>query len=311
VHIRRFGVLQSFKNALAAFRAIRRSRTRGSTPADWFSGIDDAGWLWMNTVGRRRLNSIAALVPGLPDASIQSNYTGHADDSTLREGFAAYRLFKRSYEIHVGPLDSARVLDFGCGWGRIIRFFLRDLPPERLKGVDHSAEGIEACRATNRWCSFELIEPHPPTPFPDESFDLIYLYSVFSHLPEQMHLELLEEFRRLLVSGGLLVATTWGRDFILQCDSLRHNPHSSAKLAWMHRAANVFRDTGTSLAAYDRGSFCYSSYDEEGTRSFWGEACIPRAYVEHRWQQFFEICDYIEDRSVCPQNMIIARKTRV
>jgi SAM-dependent methyltransferase len=265
----------------------------------------------MNTAGRR-LNPIAALVPGLPDASIQANYTGHIDASTLREGFNAYRLFKRSYETYVGPLKSARVLDFGCGWGRIIRFFLRDVPPERLTGADHAVEAIEACRATNRWCNFALVEPHPPTPFPPESFDLIYLYSVFSHLPEQMHLELLEEFRRLLVSGGLLVATTWGRDFILRCDSLRHDPRPNAEPAWLHRAAaSVFRDTGTSLAAYDRGAFCYNSYDSEGWRSFWGEACIPKAYVEQRWQQFFEICEYIEDRSACPQNVIIARKTHV
>jgi len=230
-----------------------RSRKRGTSPADWFSGIDDGRWLWMNTVGRRRLNSIAALMPGLPDASIQENYTGAADNSTLREGFAAYRLIKRSYETHVGPLDSARVLDFGCGWGRIIRFFLRDVPPERLTGADHSVEMIEACRTNNQWCNFVLIQSYPPTPFPPESFDLIYLYSVFSHLPEQMHLQLLEEFRRLLVPGGLLIATTRGRDFILHCEGVRHDPRPQAKPLWWRQSATVFRDVPASLAAYDRG----------------------------------------------------------
>jgi SAM-dependent methyltransferase len=242
---------------------------------------------------------------------VQAEYTGNTDDSTLIEGFNAYRLFKRSYEAHVGPLESARVLDFGCGWGRIIRFFLRDIPPERLTGADYRVEVIEACRATNRWCNFVLVEPHPPTPFPAKSFDLIYLYSVFSHLSEQMHLELLEEFRRLLVPGGLLIATTWGRDFIRYCEGLRHDPELHAKPAYLAGSGNAFRDAAASLAAYDAGSFCYHGYGGESMWSFWGEACISKAYVERRWREFFEICDYIEDRSVCPQNVIVARKTPV
>ena len=76
----------------------------------------------------------------MPEVSIQETYTGGSGDSTLREGFNAYRLFKKCYETHVGPIESCRaVLDFGCGWGRIIRFFLKDVEPEKLLGVDHSA----------------------------------------------------------------------------------------------------------------------------------------------------------------------------
>src|SRR5262249_40152826 len=163
----------------------------------------------------------------------------------------------------------------------------------------------------NRWCNFVLLEPYPPTPFPSESFDLIYLYSVFSHLPEQMHLELLEEFRRLLVPGGLLIATTRARDFIRCCESLRHDPDLNAKPAYLAGSAKAFHDASASLAAYDAGSFCYDALGVEGRWSFWGEACIPKAYVERRWREFFEICDYIDDPGVCPQNVIVARKRRV
>jgi hypothetical protein len=62
------------------------------------------------------------------------------------------------------------------------------------------------------------------------------------------------------------------------------------------------------ISAYDNGQFCYDCYGEEGRRSFWGEACISKSYVERRWQKIFEVCDYIEDRGVGEQNVIVARK---
>ena len=45
-------------------------------------------------------------------------------------------------------------------------------------------------------------------PYPDDSFDVVYACSVFSHLPETLHLLWLAEIRRVLRPGGVLVATT-------------------------------------------------------------------------------------------------------
>lgn len=300
-------VASLLKKGQAALLAAGRSKKAGSSPNDWFSGVDDETWLWMNLQGRKRFKTVAAMVPGMPDATMQAAYTGSSEESTLREGFAAYQLFKRQYETHAGALSRARVLDFGCGWGRIIRFFLREMPPERLVGVDFSAEGIEACRATNRWCTFYLSDPQPPTPLAAGSFDLIYLYSVFSHLPEGMHWALLKEFHRLLAPGGLLTATTWGRDYILDCKKLRQKPVEAEQPVWVRGPATMFQDTESALTTYDRGDFCYEHYEWDD-RWFWGEACISRAYAERRWTEMFQILDYIEDRKLCLQNVIVARK---
>ena len=47
---------------------------------------------------------------------MQEHFTGESGDSTLREGFEAYKIFKKCYERHVGPIEGCRaVLDFGCG----------------------------------------------------------------------------------------------------------------------------------------------------------------------------------------------------
>jgi SAM-dependent methyltransferase len=189
-------------------------------------------------------------------------------------------------------------------------FFLRDVSPEKISGVDHSEKVIQVCRETNKWCTFTIIDPDPPMALSSNSFDLIYLYSVFSHLPEEMHLALLREFQRLLVPGGLLIATTRGRDFIQYCALLRNDPRLQDKPKWISQLGLVFREEAATLAAYDRGSYCYEGFAVEGRWSFWGETCIPKAYVQRRWTELFDVLDYIDDRAVCQQNVIVARKRR-
>ena len=302
--------VRAVKHEPTVRRALWRSKRAGTSPTNWFSGVDDEEWMWLHGSKTIKLRpTVASLLPGLPLTSIQEKYTGSSGFTTLWEGFCVYRLFKRLYEAHVGPIRSSRgILDFGCGWGRTIRFFLKDVAPEKLTGVDHSEEAIQCCKETNKWCNFFLIGPRPPTPLASQSFDLIYLYSVFSHLPEEMHWSLLNEFHRLLAPGGLLIATTWRRKFIEHCRALRMDPELDKKPAWAKWWATDFLDTNATLAAYDRGEFCFAGYGAESEWSFWGEACIPKAYVEKHWSKIFDICDYIDDDKVCEQSVIVARK---
>jgi SAM-dependent methyltransferase len=302
-------VLRAVKNEPAVRMVIARSKKPDTSPKDWFSGISDETWFWMNTTGCRRRKAIADLLPHMPEVAMQELLTGHSGDSTLGEGFNAYKIFKNCYETHIGPIESCRaILDFGCGWGRTIRFFLKDLQPEKLLGIDHDEKVIRACRNTNKWCRFKLVEPDAPTPLRQESFDLIYLYSVFSHLPEEMHWAWLKEFHRLLAPGGLLIATTRARDFIQECKTFRDDPLIEGKPDWIKFVSRSFLDVDAWMLAYDNGQFCYDSHGLEGRWSYWGEACIPKGYVEKRWKELFDMCGYIDDPNICRQNVIVVRK---
>jgi SAM-dependent methyltransferase len=303
------GVLRAAKNEPAVRTVIARGKKPGTSPKDWFSGISDETWLWMNTTGRRRRKAIAHLVPQMPEVALQERVTGQSGDETLGEGFNAYKLFKNCYETHIGPIESCRaVLDFGCGWGRTIRFFLKDLHPDKLLGIDQDEEVFRACLDTNKWCRFTLIAPNAPTPLAQESFDLIYLYSVFSHLPEEMHWAWLKEFHRLLAPGGMLIATTRARDFIQECKTCRDDPLIERKPDSVKFISRSFLDVDGALSAYDNGQFCYDSHGLEGQWSYWGETCIPKAYVEKYWNEMFNICEYIADPKICRQNVIVVRK---
>ena len=104
------GALRAVKNEPVVRRVIARSEKPDTGPKDWFSGIDDETWFWMNTTGRRRRKAIARLLPKMPEVSMQETYTGCSGDSTLREGFNAYRIFKKCYETHVGPIGFCRAV---------------------------------------------------------------------------------------------------------------------------------------------------------------------------------------------------------
>ena len=308
--------LATLSGALAdevANRVVLETFFRGcvekETPRQWFAEVSDSFWFWLHTEGYRRSPSVRALLPAMPDDDIQLQFTGSKGDAVLLEAFAAYALFRDTYTLHVGPVDHCTaILDFGCGWGRIIRFFLKDAEPSVLWGVDPVEQMIEISRRDNRWCNFERIEPEPPTPFPDETFDMIYSFSVFSHMSEDMHRRSLAELERIVKPGGLVMVTTRGRDFIQKCADMRRSRSLASYHPGPRSSASAFPDTDTAIAEYDRGDYCFSSLAEKW--SYWGEAAISKDYVLRRWTDRWSLVDYIDDRRSCDQNVIVMRKPR-
>jgi SAM-dependent methyltransferase len=107
-------------------------------------------------------------------------------------------------------LGGRRVLDFGCGVGRILLPAIESDPTAEYWGCDVHAPSIEWLRGqvsptTNVLCSAEW----PPLSIPDEHFDLIYAFSVFTHLDESWSAWLVD-LHRLLKPDGFLVITVYG-----------------------------------------------------------------------------------------------------
>lgn len=260
-------------------------------PAEMFRGVDDGFWLWMHTEGRESSPALAALLPGMPTPGVQQKWTGKTGHATMEEGFDIYRTMRDLHVQHVGALrGNGPVLDFGCGWGRVIRFFVKDVDEGELLGTDYNQALIDYCVGSDPWCTFSRNEARPPLPFADGQLGYVYAYSVFSHFSEEMHLSWLSEFRRVLRPGGALALTVRPRRFIEHCQRVRAGEATSEAAA----TVRMFPDADAALAAYDRGEFCHTPYYATGADSWWGEACIPREYIQREWGRLFEVVEFVD-----------------
>jgi SAM-dependent methyltransferase len=107
----------------------------------------------------------------------------------------------------LGP--GARVLDFGCGLARTLRF-LRGAGFE-LKGCDVDAAAIGWSAAAFPEIGFAVNRPEPPLPYGDAAFEAIYAVSVFTHFGRPSQEAWMREMARCLADHGLLLVTTMGR----------------------------------------------------------------------------------------------------
>ena len=251
----------------------------GVPPFELFGGATDEAWRSLHLEGREACPFLGRYLPSLTgDPEFEESMVGVSGTAALHQGFQIYEVFKGLYEKYAGPLfPENRVLDFGCGWGRVIRFFLREVAPDNLIGLDTYEPALAACRKTNRWSNFLQCEVLPPTELKSASFDLIYAFSVFSHLSEEAHWRWLEEFKRILRPTGVLVLTTFQRDFLA-------TGRPSAGEA-------IGPSLEESLAAYDRGDFSYRSLQEVKNPHF-GDAYIPEPYVREHWSKLFKVEEY-------------------
>lgn len=185
-------------------------------------------------------------------------------------------------ERHV-PLDlaTARVLDFGCGAGRVAR---------HLVGRTRELHGVDLDEASIAWLREHLgdhLHPAlttdvPGLPYPDDHFDLVYAYSVFTHLTEHWAGWLLE-LHRVLRPGGILFATVIG-------------PASAADLGLVSpRAGLVIRALGN---PWDGG----------------GPVAIHEpAWIEERWGRAFDILTHAPQATdpPWPHDVVVARAREV
>lgn len=109
---------------------------------------------------------------------------------------------------HIGEFK--KILDFGCGCGRIIRQWKR-FHGQDLYGTDLNPNLIRWCQLhLGRLAEFKINGLVPPLDYPDEFFDFVYSISVFTHLSENVQKAWIQELSRVLRKDGLLLITLHG-----------------------------------------------------------------------------------------------------
>ncbi|MFI6144710.1 class I SAM-dependent methyltransferase [Streptomyces sp. NPDC051109] len=122
---------------------------------------------------------------------------------------------------------SARVLDYGCGYGRTMAE-LSDHGFRDVSGADLSPALVDRGRRSRPDLRFTVLEDPPGLPYPPASFDLVLLFAVLTCVPDDAaQRELVAELVRVLAPGGLLYVS----DMPLQDDARSRERYAAARAA--------------------------------------------------------------------------------
>lgn len=249
-------------------------------------------------------------MPGFPIDNIQKQFVGATQQAALLEAYNFYKVVKLYCQTLDNPIrPNTRIVDFGCGWGRIIRFFFKDIYPENIHGVDVDPEMISFCSDAMQVGSYGIVDSVPPTKFKDNSIDVIFAYSVFSHLAPSVAVKWVQEFSRILRPNGLILITTQARYFLDYVESLKGK---ELDFAWHKGIVNALDPIDETRRRYDNGEFIYVPTGGGGVRSsdYYGEALIPRKFVEEEFSKYLKFRYFLMDHSLLAQTLIIMQKER-
>lgn len=230
-----------------------------------------------------RVRETAADVP-LPPERLVVLVAGSADLGWFIEGGRLAAEGIRAAVARQGQRfeDLRAALDFGCGCGRVLRHMVAT-PGPRLYGCDYNADLIDWCRRYLPAGEFATNALTPPLLWPDESFDLAWALSVFTHLPEDLQRGWLADLRRVLRPGGLLIVTVQG-------------------------ASYAGRLTPGERERFDRGELVVRAAAAPGTNLC--AAFHPERYVLGPFADGFEVAEFVPQgaRGNPHQDVVVLRK---
>ena len=166
----------------------------------------------------------------------------------------------------------SRILDFGCGCGRTLVHIRSLAPGAQIEGIDIDAHAIEWCKQNLDFASFSVGKETPPSEYAAETFDFIYVISVFTHLDEDYQFRWLEELRRIAKPGGVLVVTVNG------------------------------------LNGSDKGFVFERSYEEVLFPAWYQNTYHSKDYVFENFGKYFEVLGYFPKSMNAHQDVVVLQK---
>lgn len=212
-------------------------------------------------------------VPGRvhPDDTMLYDESAQSIEDYLRAARSAVDNLERALsEVGRSFEDVESCLDFGCGYGRVLRLLRERIPPAKITACDVDRKGVRFCArelGVRPLCSsFDVARIRL------ETYDLIWSGSVFTHLDETACRRLLAKLGHALVPGsGVLVFSIHGQ---LSLDNLGHFYGGSYAAC----AGDIRREVG------ERG-ICFRPYP---VGSF-GRFPVPYGMTWHRPEYFEEL----------------------
>ena len=176
------------------------------------------------------------------------------------------------------------ILDYGCGDGRLIKYLSQFSPQANIFGCDVSSILINKCKRKYNSHNFIQTNEYPPLDFPNEKFDLIYSYSVFTVISEEVHIAWLKELSRVLKPGGVSIHAIKGHEFVRRA------------MLFSPEVLDSYYNLKKPIDSFIKENEGYYFSKNKVARRSWGWSMISKEYVKKHWSTYagIEVIDIIE-----------------
>lgn len=210
--------------------------------------------------------------------------------------------------LHLGVKlrEKINVLDFGCGVGRQLLHFTRNFsaPTYFACDVDHSSVAFVARNYPSVVARTNKFDP--PLPFDDESMDMVYSVSTFSHINPQDQKGWLRAVNRVTRPGGICLLTTEGWQAFGMRLRKKLPPEFGEELE-----ANgiIYKEYEYYQAMKKHKPLSPVLTPLIGIDKSYGSTVMTPAFIREHWsQEGFEVVSIVEGIAAGWQDLVVLRK---
>jgi SAM-dependent methyltransferase len=249
--------------------------------------VGERVWDYAHAVGPRD-KEFRALVPNIPPEDLRRIVAAPEEEVFLWSGAVDLENFLNCFDRHRALSAGSSIFDFGCGCGRLSRFFESN---GLYKGYASDVNPILV-----QWCKNNLIAvdtrlnaKDPPLPFDDAMFDCAYALSIFTHLPERTALLWLEEVSRVVKPNGVFIFTVHGDTAL---ETIKTSPiHQKMFSLTSDEAAEIQRTVSS-------GGFWYVKYSANLLESAnagdeYGNSFVSESHIRNWLGKQWDLIEFI------------------
>lgn len=246
-----------------------------------------------------------------PSAELIRYVVGHEDPNLFVEsGRNVFTMFQLALLRNFGQTvqDFERVLDFGCGIGRLLQYVSEGVD---IAACDISDPAIEYLRGAFPGVNSTKGPLYPPSAYRSGQFDLVYSFSVFSHLRLDAERIWLRELYRLGKPGCVYLLTVHGDWFI---DATLGDRVAEAREAgFLYRDVHSRSGSNLDFPDYYEASYHTSNYIRQVWSALFDVVEIIKGDdpARHLWGELTFGPDSVPPLMPMGQDLVVLRKPLV
>lgn len=214
---------------------------------------------------------LGSLLPAMPPEQVQRHWTGGSGEMLMAQSCAFVKSMVGKFDEVTGKdIASSLILDYGCGWGRLCRLMLKYAPAANIWGVDPWDESIRVCREYGVPVNLAISDYVPESlPVSGARFDLLFAFSIFTHLSENTALKVVDTLRGHAGDDALLVVTIRPPEY------------------WrIHKRLPAGIDAAGLMADHESKGFAFVAHNRAPINGeiTYGDASMSLEYMQRSWK---------------------------